>query len=92
MSEKTGSPQLFPWLKFTCASPEVFGEYSDLLKAEAELRGWKDKCHDMSVKLVEMREALVLILPLAKGYAAEHPVGSNQEYVTHAETILGGET
>ena len=39
MSEKTGSPHLFPWLKFTCASPEVFGEYSDLLKAEAERDG-----------------------------------------------------
>ena len=50
MSEKTGSPQLFPWLKFTCASPEVFGEYSDLLKAEAERDDWKQKW-EMGLKI-----------------------------------------
>ena len=35
-----------------------------------------------------VREALELILPLAKGYAAEHPVGSNQAYVEQAQAAL----
>lgn len=33
---------------------------------------------------------LRLILPLAKGYAHEHPVGSNQQYVSDAEEFLAG--
>lgn len=32
--------------------------------------------------------ALKLILPMAKGYAAEHNVGSNQMYVAAAEKAL----
>lgn len=39
---------------------------------------------------VAMR-ALRLILPLAKGYAAAHPVGSNAEHVAQAERALTGE-
>lgn len=42
--------------------------------------------------LVAERDALMdtlrLILPLAKGYAAANPVGSNAEYVTTAEAVL----
>lgn len=34
------------------------------------------------------RAALRLILPLAKGYAAAHPVGSNADYVAAAEAAL----
>lgn len=33
-------------------------------------------------------DALALILPMAKGYAAEHPVGSNAKYVVEAEAAL----
>ena len=33
-------------------------------------------------------ETLELILPLAKGYAAEHPVGSNHAYVSQAQDAL----
>lgn len=39
-------------------------------------------------RITELREALTLILPLAKGYAAEHPVGSNQAYVNAACDVL----
>ena len=35
-----------------------------------------------------LREALELVLPLAKGYAHAHPVGSNAEYVRFAEEML----
>ena len=36
----------------------------------------------------ELERTLTLILPLAKGYAAMHPVGSNAEYVQEAENVL----
>lgn len=36
----------------------------------------------------ELVEALRLILPLAKGYSASHPVGSNDKYVSIAEEVL----
>lgn len=39
----------------------------------------------------ELVTALRLILPLAKGYAAEHPVGSNALYVATAESVLDEE-
>lgn len=35
-----------------------------------------------------LRNALRLILPMAKGYAHEHPVGGNQEKVNEAAEIL----
>lgn len=37
---------------------------------------------------VPIADALRLILPLARGYAAAHPVGSNQDYVNAAEEAL----
>lgn len=36
----------------------------------------------------DMHDKLVLILPLAKGYAAHNPVGSNQTYITEVEQAL----
>jgi len=36
----------------------------------------------------ELEYILKLILPMAKGYAAAHPVGSNSEYIKEAENIL----
>ena len=36
----------------------------------------------------EALEALDLILPLAKGYVANNPVGSNQKYIRIAEAVL----
>lgn len=39
-------------------------------------------------ELLAITEALRLILPMAKGYAAEHPVGGNQRYVKQAEDAL----
>lgn len=34
-----------------------------------------------------MADILALILPMAKGYAFDHPVGSNQKYVELAEEV-----
>ena len=36
----------------------------------------------------ELLEALVLVLPMAKGYAAEHPVGNNEAMVQEAIDAL----
>ena len=41
-------------------------------------------------RIARLEEALRLVLPLAKGYAAEHPVGSNATYVAEAENVLEG--
>ena len=43
---------------------------------------------DAGAKVRRVVEAARLILPLAKGYVAEHPVGSNAEYVTEAEKAV----
>lgn len=42
----------------------------------------------LTVKNAKLREALDVVLPMAKGYAAEHPVGSNQSYISHAQAAL----
>lgn len=58
------------------------------------LRGWApaDCPTEIVGDLINARDeaetALALILPMAKGYAAEHPVGSNAEYVKAAEAAL----
>jgi len=36
----------------------------------------------------ELLSAIVLILPMAKGYASEHPVGSNDAYCNQAELAI----
>ena len=43
-----------------------------------------------SARIARLEEALRLVLPLAKGYAAEHPLGSNAAYVAEAENVLEG--
>lgn len=36
----------------------------------------------------ELYDALKLILPMAKGYAASNPVGSNDKYIADVEALL----
>lgn len=38
-----------------------------------------------------VRDALRLILPLAKGYAHAHPVGSNARHIQEAEAVLASD-
>jgi len=41
------------------------------------------------LRLIEaFKDYINLILPLAKGYAAEHQVGSNQKYIEEVEDML----
>ena len=56
----------------------------DVSEADAKLIA---KAPEMAERLAKLEDALLLILPLAKGYAAEHPVGSNQVYVDQAEKV-----
>ena len=48
----------------------------------------RDEAAIMIAVIEALREALALILPLAKGYAAEHQVGSNAVFVAEAEAAL----
>ena len=41
----------------------------------------------MGGEVEALREAINLILPLAKGYVAKNNVGSNQSYIEHAEAL-----
>ena len=41
-----------------------------------------------AVSEAELRDAITLILPMAKGYAAAHPVGSNQSYVDYVDGLI----
>jgi hypothetical protein len=50
----------------------------------------QDVSADMELQRDTLASALRLILPLAKGYAAANPVGSNERYVIEAELLLGG--
>lgn len=42
----------------------------------------------MRAELARLRDALSIILPMAKGYAAEHQVGNNQRMVDEAADAL----
>ena len=41
----------------------------------------------MAQREARLVEALEIILPMAKGYAAEHPVGNNQDIVNEVESL-----
>ena len=41
----------------------------------------------LRARVKELEEALDWVLPMSKGYAAEHPVGRNQEIVNQAVAI-----
>ena len=58
------------------------------LYEEAPVLEALDISHRLAAACATYRAALELILPLAKGYAADHPVGSNAEYVKEAEAAL----
>lgn len=61
---------------------EDFCKMPDLSSTEISMLGiWKAERE----KLIE---ALGWILPMAKGYAAEHPVGNNQEIINEVNDIL----
>lgn len=56
-------------------------------------RPYADPDDDIAVlarQLQRTREALILILPMAKGYAYEHDVGNNKKMINDVvETYLG---
>lgn len=53
---------------------------------------WKRREAMLTHAQTRLRELLQLIMPMAKAYAAMHPIGSNQEYVNRADAALTGET
>jgi len=75
---------------------EMIGFQQLVLEGIVELRTLRqhsdgcpcDKFEYMADLLGECLGALELILPLAKGYAADNRVGSNAEYISVAEDLL----
>lgn len=49
---------------------------------------WKERTEIAEALNADLLKALQLILPLAKGYASAHRVGSNAEYILFADTVL----
>lgn len=55
---------------------------------EAQLAAARAEIRRHLLTVCKLREALILILPMAKGYAHEHNVGGNQGKVSAASGIL----
>lgn len=43
---------------------------------------------ELEAKVSDLRHILITVLPMARGYAAEHPVGNNQQFVAEASAVL----
>lgn len=57
-------------------------------RAVSELRAGRGRSVEPPPDAISL---LRLILPMAKGYAHEHPVGSNQRYVNDAEEFIAAQ-
>lgn len=62
---------------------------------DEEIKAWKETSQVLvkdgvkyNERIAALTEALGFILPMAKGYAADHPVGRNREIVNEAEGAL----
>lgn len=69
------------------ANSTIYEIYQAVSGATGEPGNWNG-AQPVIKRINELTDALALILPLAKGYAAAHQVGSNAEYVSQAEAIL----
>jgi hypothetical protein len=49
---------------------------------------YEQDLHETLLAYMDIAETLRLVLPLARGYAAEHRVGSNLDYINSAEAAL----
>lgn len=47
-----------------------------------------EKIETLERRNVDLSDALQWVLPMAKGYAVEHPVGNNAEIAQSAENVL----
>ena len=64
-----------------------------LTKFADDPEGWADAAlfahiADHAAEIAAVVEALVIVLPMAKGYAAEHPLGNNEAMVREAIDAL----
>lgn len=78
--ESTGS-------QMTIQNPEDDGPQDLVIDVDAMLSA-APAPEGGAVSETELRDAIALILPMAKGYAAAHPVGSNQSYVDYVENLI----
>ncbi len=63
----------------------VIAEVADL---KSKLAASEERVKELEAENLVKTKALELILPMAKGYAANHPVGSNQKYIDISEQAL----
>jgi hypothetical protein len=61
---------------------------------EGRYQSYRCRITELEKEVERLREALSLVLPMAKGYAHRNPVGSNQKYCDIATALLdkGGKT
>ena len=68
---------------------KVFTDDLDDIEEKEIFNQARHECILVSLKQQEkLLEALELILPLAKGYVANHKVGSNEDYISFAEDTI----
>ncbi len=81
---------LFDWFRSSgWAGPEELAKNWTPRREHQEVcASLLDRIEGEKSRAEKMEELLALILPLAKGYAHEHPVGSNQKYVEIAESAI----
>ena len=70
-----------------CELATGHGEDIDSLCLELRTQ-WEELSSKYSAEWEEMEARLRLILPMAKGYAVEHRVGSNEAYIADVEEFL----
>jgi hypothetical protein len=85
-----------PWTKrrrdaaFIALSRQALPALLDEVEAlRAERDALRERLDGLGEEVVA---ALQLVLPMAKGYASEHRVGSNADYVRHADDVLAAWT
>uniref|UniRef100_A0A6M3IYD5 Uncharacterized protein n=1 Tax=viral metagenome TaxID=1070528 RepID=A0A6M3IYD5_9ZZZZ len=76
------------YLDLLAALAEKDEQLDSLLAESIILARQKD---ELKEQIATLKEALKWVLPMAKAYAAEHPVGRNQIIVNEAQAALRGE-
>jgi hypothetical protein len=67
-------------------------EHNDTRYTEPKIPEWAiTATENLEAEVERLRDTLRLILPMARGYAAEHPVGDNQGKANHALAVLYSE-
>ena len=64
---------------------ELHAANLDIKNVDEKLAAQAKDLAAAEARILELENALTLVMPMAKGYAAQHPVGSNQAIVNSAD-------